>query len=58
MERGKILSCGHLAAHQPLLRSSVSAAHTDKQIDLAVEMITKVGLDMGVIQPERLVSVG
>lgn len=45
-------------ANMSLLRSSVSAAHSHDQIDTAIELFTKIGLEFGVIQPERLVSVG
>ena len=44
--------------NQPLLRSSVSAVHTHAQIDTAIVLITKIGLELGVIEPQRLASVG
>ncbi|MDA9865277.1 pyridoxal phosphate-dependent aminotransferase family protein [bacterium] len=42
---------------QALLRSSVSAVHSHKQIDRAIDLITKVSLDFGVITPERMANV-
>ena len=44
-------------ANQALLRSSVSAVHSYKQIDRAIELITKVSQDIGAIMPERIASV-
>lgn len=41
-----------------LLRSSVSAAHSHEQIDQAVALFTRIGLDFGVIEPERIASFG
>ncbi|MDC0116029.1 pyridoxal phosphate-dependent aminotransferase family protein [Octadecabacter sp.] len=41
---------------QALLRSSVSAVHTHKQIDRAIELITKVSQDFGAIAPQRMVG--
>ena len=42
----------------PLLRSSVSAAHTDAQIDTAIELFAEVGRHLGVLPeaatPKRL----
>jgi 8-amino-7-oxononanoate synthase len=41
----------------PLLRSSVSAAHTEAQIDTAIELFAEVGRQLGVLPsatPERL----
>jgi len=43
---------------QPLLRSSVSAVHSERQIDTAIDLITKVGRDFGVIAPHRLTRTG
>ncbi len=42
---------------QPLLRSSVSAAHSHEQIDRAIDLITSVGLTLGVIRPDRMVNI-
>ena len=44
--------------NQPLLRSSVSAVHTYEQIDTAIDLITKVGLEAGIINAERIASLG
>jgi len=44
--------------NQPLLRSSVSAAHTHKQIDTVIDLITKVNLDLGAVTPERIARAG
>lgn len=41
---------------QALLRSSVSAVHSPKQIDSAIALFTKVGREFGVIAPERIAS--
>ena len=43
---------------EPLLRSSVSAAHSDEQIDAAVAAIVRVGRDLQVIGQERRSAVG
>ncbi len=43
---------------QPLLRSSVSAAHSHAQIDRAINLITEVGLEFGVIEPAHMVGNG
>lgn len=45
-------------ANMCLLRSSVSAAHSHEQIDQAVALFTKIGLEFGVIEPERIASFG
>lgn len=45
-------------ANMCLLRSSVSAAHSHEQIDHAVALFTKIGLEFGVIEPQRLASFG
>ena len=42
---------------QPLLRSSVSAAHSHEQIDRVIDLITSVGLSLGVIAPKRMANV-
>lgn len=39
---------------QPLLRSSVSAAHSHDQIDRAVDLMTSIGQSLGVISPDRM----
>jgi 8-amino-7-oxononanoate synthase len=39
--------------NRPLLRSSVSAAHTPEQIDQVIAVIERVGTALGVIKPER-----
>lgn len=44
--------------HQPLLRASVNAVHTHDQIDKVIRMYEKVGLELGVIEPTRMVRVG
>jgi len=33
-----------------LLRTSVSAAHSSAEIEFAIDMITEVGIELGVIQ--------
>ena len=38
---------------RPLLRSSVSAAHTDAQIDTAVELFAQVGRELGVLPARK-----
>ncbi len=44
--------------HQPLLRGSVNAVHTHEQIDASVRLFEKVGLELGVIEPKRMVRAG
>ncbi len=41
-----------------ILRSSVSAAHSVKQIDMAIEMFAAVAQDLGVISPRPLAATG
>ncbi|MBE7211913.1 MAG: pyridoxal phosphate-dependent aminotransferase family protein, partial [Gluconacetobacter diazotrophicus] len=41
---------------RPLLRTSVSAAHTPAQIDLAAETITAIGRTLGVLTPDAAVA--
>jgi 8-amino-7-oxononanoate synthase len=36
---------------RPLLRSSVSAAHTEAQIDTVLEIFAQVGRELGVLTP-------
>ncbi len=43
---------------QPLLRSSVSAVHSHQQIDHAIDLISKVGQELGVLDSARAVSAG
>ena len=42
---------------RPLLRTSVSAAHTEAQIDRVLEVFAQVGAELGVIEaPKKRVS--
>lgn len=39
-------------SNKPLMRASISAAHTTRQIDTAIELFAQVGRQLGVLQPE------
>ncbi len=45
--------CRRTPTGTPLLRSSVSAAHTEAQIDTAIELFAKVGRQLGVLPAPR-----
>lgn len=45
-------------ANMSLLRCSVSSSHSKIQIDKAVALFTKVGIEFGVIEPELLAQFG
>lgn len=42
---------------RPLLRASISAAHSPRQIDTAVALFAQVGLDLGIISPSSVPQV-
>jgi len=39
-------------SNKPLMRASISAAHTTRQIDTAIELFAQVGRQLGVLSPE------
>ncbi|MCH9832004.1 MAG: 8-amino-7-oxononanoate synthase, partial [Alphaproteobacteria bacterium] len=45
-------------ANMSLLRCSVSSSHSKIQIDKAVALFTKIGIEFGVIEPELLAQFG